>query len=120
MQNNAVGVGTTGINASISRQRIRIKYMGLFSWQRPTKQTRYQHVPAHEILYKRGPLKTGWPVAAAKRKFVSSSMCIMITYFMIAIHFRIVGVIGEQFWVSSFSLIRLRNYRSFFLHDESS
>jgi hypothetical protein len=29
-------------------------------------------------------------------------------------------VIGEQFWVSSFSLIRLRNYRSFFLHDESS
>ncbi len=36
-------------------------------------------------------------MAAAKWKFVSPSMCVMITYFMIAVHFRVVGVIGKQF-----------------------
>ena len=52
-------------------------------------------------------------------EFIGPAMCVVVTNFVVAVHFCSDGLVSQQFGVISFNLVGLRNYSSFLFHNKS-
>jgi hypothetical protein len=94
----------------------RDKLPRLISWP-PVSNDKNSHPGDKHRYYKpvdnNAALKKQRPVAAAEREFINPAMYIMITNFVVAVHFGVGGVVIQQARITGFGPVGLQSHSSF-------